>query len=45
MTDKERVHEAMEKLDALLSDLAQDVPNWTAADILGTTEAGQWPFE
>ena len=45
VTDKERVHEAMEKLDALLSDLAQDVPNWTAADILGTTEAGQWPFE
>ncbi len=45
VTDKERVHEAMEKLDALLSDLAQDIPNWTAADILGTTEAGQWPFE
>ena len=45
VTDKERAHEAMEKLDALLADLAQDVPSWNAADILGATEAGQWPFE
>jgi 50S ribosomal protein L16 3-hydroxylase len=45
VTNKERVHEAMEKLDALLSGLAQDVPNWNAADILGATEAGQLPFE
>jgi len=45
VTDTERVHEAVEKLDALLSDLAQDIPNWNAADILGATEAGQLPFE
>ena len=45
VTDKERVHEAMEKLDALLSELARDVPNWHAADILGATEAGQLPLE
>ena len=45
VTDEERAHEAMEKLDALLADLAQDVPNWTAADILGATEAGRLPFE
>lgn len=45
VTDTERMHEAVGKLDALLADLAQDVPNWSAADILGATEAGQLSFE
>ena len=38
-TDKGRAHEATEKLDVLLSNLARDVPNWNAADILEATEA------
>lgn len=29
---------AAQKFDALLSELIQDLPNWTAADILGATE-------
>jgi len=44
-TDKERAHEATEKLDALLSELVQDLPNWHAANILEVTEAGQLPLE
>jgi 50S ribosomal protein L16 3-hydroxylase len=38
--DKDRAHEATAKLDALLSELARDVPNWNATDILEVTEAG-----
>lgn len=44
VTDKVRVHEAIETFDALLSELAQDAPHWHARDILKVTEAGQWPL-
>ena len=36
--DEDRVDEATKKLDALLSELARDVPYWNAADILEATE-------
>ena len=40
VTDPKRAHEARETFDALLAELAHDVPNWHAADILRATEAG-----
>jgi 50S ribosomal protein L16 3-hydroxylase len=40
VTDRERRDEAQQTLDALLFQLARDVPNWNAADILEATEAG-----
>jgi len=40
VTGKECAHEATEKFDGLLSELARDFQDWNAADILRATEAG-----
>jgi 50S ribosomal protein L16 3-hydroxylase len=38
VSDEELCHEACEKLDFLLADLAQEIPHWRAQDILSATE-------
>jgi len=41
--DEELSHEAIEKLDLLLADLAQEIPHWRAQDILSATEMKHFP--
>lgn len=43
VTDPENCHEAIEKFDLLLAQLAQEVPHWRARDILEATEMGRLP--
>lgn len=45
VNDEENVEEAIEKFNSLLDQLAEDVPNWRAEDILGATEASPDMFE
>jgi len=43
VNDKNFYHEATEKFDLLLANLANDVPNWRAEDIFSATERNQPP--
>jgi 50S ribosomal protein L16 3-hydroxylase len=43
VNDEELHHEATEKFDLLLAELAQDIPHWRAQDILCATEMNQMP--
>jgi len=43
VTDSELCSQSKEKFDFLLRELAQDVPNWKAAEILNATEMGGFP--
>jgi 50S ribosomal protein L16 3-hydroxylase len=38
VNDEELFHEASEKFDSLLNELAHEIPHWRAQDILGATE-------
>jgi len=43
VTDSDLKNYAKEKFDFLLKELAQDVPNWEARDILSATEVDDLP--
>jgi 50S ribosomal protein L16 3-hydroxylase len=45
VSDAENCHEALDKFDMLLAQLAHEMPRWRASDILQATEMDHFPLE